>query len=61
MMGNGKGNEYRGKSLNEININVNELVSDEESTDDEEKKPKNKQVIQKTINCYLYINEKDLM
>lgn len=46
MMENGKGNEYRGKSLDEININVNELVYDEESTDNEEKKPED-QLIQK--------------
>ncbi|XP_050056575.1 uncharacterized protein LOC126555514 [Aphis gossypii] len=48
MMENGKGNEYRGKSLDEININVNELVSDEESTDNEEKKSED-QLIKKPL------------
>lgn len=49
MMENGKGNEYRGKSLDEININVNELLSDEESTDNEEKKSEVEQLGQKPL------------
>lgn len=37
MMEKGEGNQYRGKNLDEININVDDLVSDEHtSTDDED-------------------------
>jgi len=35
-MEKGQGNEYRGKNLDEIDINVNELVSGEEDSEDEE-------------------------
>lgn len=36
MMEKGEGHEYRGKTLDEININVNELVSDEQDSDENE-------------------------
>jgi len=35
-MEKGQGNEYRGKSLDEIDINVDELLSGEEDSEDEE-------------------------
>lgn len=41
MIEKGDGNKYRGKNMDEININVNELISDAESTDDENEKPEN--------------------
>jgi len=36
MMEKGQGNEYRGKSLDEIDIDVDELLSGEEDSTDEE-------------------------
>lgn len=39
MMEEGDGNKYRGKNMDEININVNELISNTESTDAENEKP----------------------
>lgn len=41
MMENGKGNEYRGKSLDEININLDELLSGEEEEDSAEENEEN--------------------
>lgn len=41
MMENGKGNEYRGKSLDEININLDELLSGEEEEDSTEENEEN--------------------
>lgn len=34
MMENGKGQEYRSKNLDEININIDSLISDEEENED---------------------------
>lgn len=36
LMKQGKGHQYRGKSLDEIDINLNDVVSDEESENDHE-------------------------
>lgn len=34
MIEKGQGDQYRGKSLDQININVNDLISDESSDDE---------------------------
>lgn len=49
MLENGKGQEFRGKNLDEININVNSLVSDVEDYSSEDNEPLENQDANKTV------------